>query len=219
MGRMTKLTGQEIQDKGLDAWVLLLGGLHTRARTGDFATGLRLVEAVGRVAEEQNHHPDVDLRYPHVDLRLSSHDAGGVTERDVLLARAVEAIAADLGVRLEKAGLSRLELALDSPDHALVLPFWGAVLGLAPSGGGDELTDSTQVLPAVWFQQSGREEPRQRWHPDLWVDPAEVPARIEAAVAAGGTLVSERWAPSFWVLADPDGNRVCLCTWQERTPD
>jgi len=68
----------------------------------------------------------------------------------------------------------------------------------------------------VWFQASGSEEPRQRWHLDLWVDPAQVQPRIDAALAAGGTLVSEAEAPSFWVLADPQGNRACLCTWQDR---
>ncbi|MFI1760772.1 VOC family protein [Streptomyces sp. NPDC020800] len=40
--------------------------------------------------------------------------------------------------------------------------------------------------------------------------------RIDAALAVGGTLVSDAEAPSFWVLADPEGNRVCLCTWQDR---
>jgi 4a-hydroxytetrahydrobiopterin dehydratase len=47
------------------------------------------------------------------------------------------------------------------------------------------------------------------------VHPAQVQPRIDAAVAAGGTLVSDKEAPSFWVLADPQGNQVCLCTWQE----
>nr|BFE69024.1 hypothetical protein GCM10020092_023250 [Actinoplanes digitatis] len=80
----------------------------------------------------------------------------------------------------------------------------------------DELRDPTGVLPTLWFQESGGDEPRQRWHPDLWLDPAEVAPRIDAALAAGGTLVSDAEAPSFWVLADPEGNMVCLCTWQER---
>jgi 4a-hydroxytetrahydrobiopterin dehydratase len=71
-------------------------------------------------------------------------------------------------------------------------------------------------VPLIWFQRSGDEEPRQRWHPDLWVDPAEVRPRIDRALAAGGTLVSDADAPSFWVLADPEGNKVCLCTWQDR---
>jgi 4a-hydroxytetrahydrobiopterin dehydratase len=61
-----------------------------------------------------------------------------------------------------------------------------------------------------------REEPRQRWHLDVWLDPADVEAGVQAALAAGGTVASDEYAPSFWVLAVPDGNRVCLCTWQDR---
>ncbi|MEU7904510.1 4a-hydroxytetrahydrobiopterin dehydratase [Actinoplanes sp. NPDC049118] len=215
---MTKLTGRQIADAALDGWVYLLGGLQTRIPAADFAAGLSLAVAIGAAAEELNHHPDVDLRYDHVDVRLTSHDAGGVTDRDLRLARAISAIAAGAGTRTGAEGLSRLELALDSPAFPNVLPFWGAVLAMERPGAepGDELRDPGGVLPAVWFQESGDEEPRQRWHPDVWLDPAEVGPRIEAALAAGGTLVSDAEAPSFWVLADPEGNKVCLCTWQER---
>lgn len=214
---MTKLTGRQIADEALDGWANLLGGLQTRIRTGDFATGLSVVNAIGAAAERINHHPDLDLRYPHVDVRLTSHDAGGVTERDTRLARAIGSIAADAGVRLECASVSRLELALDTPDLEVSLPFWAAVLAMRRSvDPDDELRDPHDALPTVWFQRSGSEEPRQRWHCDVWVEPAQVQPRIDAALAAGGTLVSDRAAPSFWVLADPDGNRVCLCTWEDR---
>ncbi|MFE9657702.1 4a-hydroxytetrahydrobiopterin dehydratase [Micromonospora sp. NPDC006431] len=216
---MSTLTGQQIVDEGLAGWTYLLGGLQTRITTGSFAAGLAVVDAIGAAAERMDHHPDLDLRYTHVDVRLWSHDVGGVTARDVRLARAIAAIAADAGVPLGHTGLSRLELALDTPDFAAVLPFWREVLAtehLAGPGFGDELRDRAGTLPTVWFQESGSAEPRQRWHPDVWVDPAEVAPRIEAALAAGGTLVSDENAPRFWVLADPDGNRVCLCTWQER---
>lgn len=70
----------------------------------------------------------------------------------------------------------------------------------------------------MWFQPSGSEEPRQRWHFDLWVPPEVVEDRIAATIAAGGLLVSDEGAPAFWVLADADDNRVCLCTWQGREP-
>lgn len=216
---MTKLTGRQIADEGLHGWVYLLGGLQTRIHTRDFATGLAVVGAIGAAAEEMNHHPDLDLRYTHVDVLVTSHDEGGVTERDVRLVRAISSIAADAGARLAPAGVSRLELALDTPARESVLPFWGAVLALdhvSDPDVGDELRDPAGRLPTVWFQASGGEEPRQRWHPDVWVDPAQVRPRIDAAIAAGGTLVSDAEAPSFWVLADPEGNRVCLCTWQER---
>ncbi|WP_091312004.1 4a-hydroxytetrahydrobiopterin dehydratase [Micromonospora chersina] len=211
---MTTLTGQQIADEQLDGWTYLLGGLQTRIRTPDFAAGLALVNAIGAEAERRDHHPDLDLRYTHVDVRLWSHDAGGVTDRDVRLARAVSALAAQAGLSPARTGVSRLELALDSPDFAAVAPFWRAVLALEHRG--DEVRDPAGALPTVWFQESGRDEPRQRWHPDVWVDPAEVQPRVEAALAAGGTLVSDAAAPCFWVLADSDGNRVCLCTWQGR---
>ena len=214
---MTKLTGRQIADAGLTGWAYLLGGLHTRIHTGDFATGLAVVNAIGAAAEEMNHHPDLTLHYPHVDVRLTSHDEKGVTERDVQLARAITAAAGD--ARLDSGSVSRMELALDTPAQETVVPFWAAVLAVEHASGpdiGDEVRDPADVLPVIWFQRSGSEEPRQRWHPDVWVEPAQVQPRIDAAIAAGGTLVSDANAPSFWILADPEGNKVCLCTWEER---
>jgi 4a-hydroxytetrahydrobiopterin dehydratase len=211
-----RLTGQQIADADLSGWVNLVGGLQTRILTGDFATGLSVVNAIGAAAEEMNHHPDVDLRYSRVDVRLSSHDAGGITQRDVRLARRICEIAEEAGVELDGVATSRLELALDSPAHERVLPFWAAVMAMEPAENGVDVTDPADALPLIWFQRSGSEEPRQRWHPDVWVDPSQVQPRIDAAVAAGGTLVSDARAPRFWVLADPEGNRVCLCTWQDR---
>jgi 4a-hydroxytetrahydrobiopterin dehydratase len=216
---MTVLSGQQIADAGLDGWVNLQRGLQTRIRTRTFATGLAVVNAIGAAAEEMDHHPDLDLRYSHVDVRLTSHDAEGITGRDIRLARKITAIAADAGTELTRAGLSRLELGLDSPDYPEVRPFWHAVLGLdEPAGRAaeDEVRDPSGVLPTLWFQQSGSEPDRQRWHLDLWVDPSEVQPRIDAARAAGGTLASAEAAPRFWVLADAEGNKMCLCTWQDR---
>lgn len=211
---MTKLTGQQIADEGPHGWAHLLGGLQTRIHTKDFATGLAVVNAIGAAAEDMNHHPELTLGHDHVDVRTTSHDERGVTDRDIRLARAVTTIAADAGVRLDSASVSRLELALDTPAQEAVIPFWAAVLAMEQLS--DEVRDPADALPTIWFQASGDEEPRQRWHPDVWVEPAQVQPRIDAALAAGGTLVSDTEAPSFWVLADPEGNRVCLCTWQER---
>ncbi|BCY12327.1 hypothetical protein L3i22_074150 [Actinoplanes sp. L3-i22] len=214
-GVVTKLTGQEIVAQAPAGWVYLLGGLQTRVRTGDFAAGLALVNAIGAVAEELDHHPDLDLRYGFVDVRTSSHDVGAVTGRDLRLALRISELATAAGVSCSAAGLARLELALDTPAVDRIAGFWAAVFA-GERQGRDDVRDSAGVLPLIWFQESGAEEPRQRWHPDVWVDPAEVRPRIDAAVAAGGTLVTDEYAPSFWVLADPEGNKVCLCTWQER---
>lgn len=60
-------------------------------RFADFRAALAFVNRVGDLAERQNHHPDVAIRYNEVTLTLWSHDAGGVTERDFRLARAIDA--------------------------------------------------------------------------------------------------------------------------------
>jgi 4a-hydroxytetrahydrobiopterin dehydratase len=222
MSVMTILTGPQLAGEHLDGWVYIatvLGGLQTRIRTPDFATGLQIVAAVGAAAAALDHHVDLDLRADHVDVCLSS-DEHMITERDVRLAREITAIAASAGAALESATVSRVELALDTPDATAVSPFWRAVLGLGAVDGtedSDEVIDADEAVPALWFQPSGRDEPRQRWHPDVWIEPAQVQPRIDAALAAGGKLVSDAEAPSFWVLADPDGNRMCLCTWQGRS--
>jgi 4a-hydroxytetrahydrobiopterin dehydratase len=57
---------------------------------------------------------------------------------------------------------------------------------------------------------------RNRIHIDVDVPAEDAGARIDAALDAGGTLLSDRAAPAFWVLADPEGNEACICTWQGR---
>lgn len=209
---MPTLTQEQVTAAGLDDWRLLYHALQARFVTGDYRTGLRLVAAVGEAAEAADHHPDLDLRYGHLNVRLYSHDAGGVTDRDVALARRTSELARDLGVRSVPERLSAVEIALDTPDLHAIRPFWQAVLGMTGPAAADEVRDDDADLPRLWFQASGAQEPRQRFHLDVMVPPEAAAGRIAAAVAAGGVLVSDAEAPAFTVLADPDGNRVCVCT-------
>ena len=134
-GPIDTLTYADIEAAELGDWRLMLSALHTRFRTGGFTQGLALVNAVGEVAEELDHHPDLDLRYGHLDIRLTSHDAGGVTERDVALARRITELAAGLGAVAEPGAVQVLELGLDTPDHRAVRPFWQAVPTCTPWSG------------------------------------------------------------------------------------
>ena len=61
-------------------------------RGKDFAEALAYVNAVGELAEEANHHPDIDIRWNVVTLRLTTHDAGGLTRADLDLARRIDAL-------------------------------------------------------------------------------------------------------------------------------
>jgi 4a-hydroxytetrahydrobiopterin dehydratase len=61
-------------------------------RRADFAGAIELVNEVARLAEAANHHPDVDIRWNTVTLRLSTHSEGGLTEKDISLAGAIDAL-------------------------------------------------------------------------------------------------------------------------------
>ena len=91
------LTPEEIAQEDLTDWRRTSNGLEARFATGDFATGLDLVAHIGSAAEEANHHPDITLTYPEVTVALASHDVGGVTSRDVDLARRISQLAAEAG--------------------------------------------------------------------------------------------------------------------------
>lgn len=215
---MEKLTGQHILDARLDDWRKLAQALHARFRTGDFATGLRFVAAVGEAAVQADHHPDVALTYRYVDLKLISHDVARVTRRDLDLARRISEIAREQGLRAEPAAVAEVEIALDTADAAALGPFWAALLtGSADAVEGDDVVDPHGRVPLLWFQHTGAHEtPRQRFHLDLWVPHDVAEERIAAAVAAGGRVVDAEQAPSYVVLADPEGNRACVCTFLDR---
>lgn len=212
------LTGQQIADESLVGWRKVLDRLVVRYETGDFNTGTALVTRIAEAADRANHHPDVDLRYPHVTVSSKSHDVNAITQRDVRLARTITGIAEEVGVRESAAAPDIVELALDTGNLAAVKPFWQAILGYrAPEDVPDELRDSAERTPSVWFQDSDSQAPdRQRWHLDISVPHDVAQQRIQAAIDAGGRLVSDQRAPAFWVLEDPDGNRACICTWQSR---
>lgn len=208
------LTVAQVHDAGLDDWRLILRALHARFETNDYPKGLRLVQAIGEAAEEMNHHPDLDLRWGHLDVRLSSHDVGGVTDRDLRLARRISELAAEAGATPRPQQVQVLEIALDTADWKRIKPFWLAVLAMEEDPRlPDEVRDGKGRLPALWFQETEpHETPRQRFHLDISVPHDQAQARIEAALAAGGTLVDDSAAPAFVVLADADGNKACVCT-------
>ncbi len=208
----------EVRDSGLDDWRWLVGVLHARFRTGDFATGLEFAGLIGEAAEKADHHPDLDLSYPTVDVRLVSHDVGGVTSRDIDLAREISDIAARLDVPAAPSEIVVLEIGLDVPRAEDVRDFWAALLGYTVRDDGAQINDPGGRRTALWFQESPDAvgEVQQRFHYDIIVPIEAAQQRIDAALAAGGTLVTDEYAPAFWVLADRHGNKACVCTSEGR---
>lgn len=185
--------------------------------TGDYDSALALVNAISAAAAEADHHPDLRLGWGRVDVRLWSHDVRGLTQRDLRLAERITTIAAEAGARPVPARVQMVDLGLDTWDAEEILPFWRAILGYADPEVADEIVDSVGLLPSVWFQGTDRHEtPRQRWHLDVWVPVDEARRRVDAALAAGGTLVYDAESPAFWVLADAQGNRACVASVESR---
>ena len=200
---------------GVRDWRVLWGGAYAGAcfRTVSFWDGAALVQAIGRLAIAAGHYPDIDLRPRSVTVRLSTPDADGLTERDVDLARQISAAARDLQAVPDPAAVQHVQVAIDALDIGKVRAFWHAVLGYDEVGA-DDLLDPERLGPTFWFQQmDAPRHQRNRIHLDVYVPPDQVHARIAAALAAGGRIVSDADAPEYWTLADPEGSEVDLAIW------
>ena len=220
---MEHLSTQDVIAAGLADWRKLAQRLHARFRVADAAAGTAFVADAVRTASASflGQHLEATIAPAHVDFRVATHlgrDGIWVTSDDVALARLVSEVAHRHHVISVPAEVTQVELGLDTAHEPRLGPFWAAVLtGSTESVVRDSVLDPTGQVPSMWFQETEEHEaPRQRWHPDVWVAPEAASARIAAALAAGGTVVDDSEAPSFTVLADPDGNRVCVCTFLDR---
>lgn len=207
----------------LPDWRVLLGGIEASFKAGSFERAASCVQQIAAAAEAADHHPDVDLRYPdRVHVTLSTHASSGLTSADVELASTISALASSAGISSDPRPPVRVEVAIDALDIDAVRPFWKAVLGYVdePSSEGDQViavVDPLRIGPAFWFQQMDVPRPqRNRFHIDVTVPHDVAEERVAAAIAAGGTLLTDEHARSFWVLADAEGNEACVCTWQDR---
>jgi 4a-hydroxytetrahydrobiopterin dehydratase len=215
-----RLTRQQISDGVAKlGWRLILGTVQAHVLTGSLAAG---AEFAGRVAAlpGADGHVLLDVRDDRVVITVRTAEEDWVLPKDIELAREITSVAESLGLLVQAAGEPRvtqtIEIGIDALDIPKVRPFWKAVLGYVDSGP-DAVTDPLSAGPAVWFQQMDAPRPqRNRIHFDVAVPAEEAQARIDAALAAGGRLVYVDEAPAFWVLADPEGNEACVCTWQGR---
>jgi 4a-hydroxytetrahydrobiopterin dehydratase len=229
---MDMLSGEQITAAGLQDWRKLGQGLHARFLTRDFRAGVRFLDAVGEAGAAAGHYPEVRMGTAHVDLKLLSDDAiyrddagiehrvDWVTQRDVDLARRISQIAAEQSLSADPQSVIAIELALDTANSDTLAPVWSALLtGGSEAQGrgtiGDDVRDGTNRVPILWFQQTEpHETPRQRFHIDVQVPYDVAEQRVDAAVAAGAAIVDDSKAPWTTVIADPDGNKACVGTFQ-----
>jgi 4a-hydroxytetrahydrobiopterin dehydratase len=187
--------------------------------TDSLAASARLVQAVSEIAGIDDHPPGIEIRPNGVTVHLvtAADDYMGMSRRDLELAREISAAAERLGLHADGSDVeSVMPIVIGATDIAKVMPFWQALTGYVarPDSPDEDLVDPRDRGPGIWFEQlQDPGDGRPRMHFAVWVSTPEVArARIEAALAAGGRVVYDQAAPSWWTLVDPEGNEADVAT-------
>jgi 4a-hydroxytetrahydrobiopterin dehydratase len=203
---------------GLAAWRVLSEGACAHFRTGSLATSAAFVTAIAALPEVATHPPAIDIRERGVTVRLITvtDDYFGPSDLDVAAARAISALADELDHEADPSVLQSLLLVPGAPAGVDIGPFWRAVLGYVPrpDSPDEDLIDPQDRGMPLWFEEM--DEPRSddggAIHLAVWVPIEAAEARVAAALAAGGHVVRDTFAPSWWTLADAAGNEVDVAT-------
>ena len=190
--------------------------------TRSFAESARLVAAIGGLAGVDGPQVAIDVRKDGVTVSVItvSVEYMGLTARDRELARAVSAAARSLGLTADPSKVQSFLVIPGAPDVTAVMPFWRAALGYEPrpDSPAEDLVDPRGRGPGFWFEPM--EQPRPGGggaiHVVVWVPYEQAEERVAAALAAGGRLVRDEFAPSWWTLADSAGNEIDIATTQGR---
>ncbi len=232
-GAALRLTRQQISAAVGDlGWRLVVGVIRTSVPVSSLAQAADVARTVAGLAGISD-SLSVDLRPDRLVLTLQSQADGWVGSREVEAAQRISAAVTALELATQPGpgptgpdgsrSVQVLEIAIDALDIPAIRPFWRAVLGYGDEPGADGsdpgagLADPVSQGPTLWFQQLDEPRPqRNRIHFDVVVPDDEAGPRIQAALDAGGRLINDSEAPAFWVLADPEGNEACVCTWLAR---
>ena len=218
-----QITAQQFEAAGgVDEWRVIGDGACTFFRTASFEEAARLVRAIGELAGIEDHRPDVDIRRDGVTVRLITYtgDYFGMSTADVELARSISAVARGLGLAGDPFQVQSVLVIPGSAVVADVLPFWRAVLGYEPRADSpaEDLVDPHSRGPGFWFERMEELRPGALGaiHIAVWVPFEQAESRIAAALAAGGRMVRDDFAPAWWTLADVAGNEADIATIKSR---
>ena len=200
----------------VDDWVILHGGPTAVFKVGSLGDAARLAAAV---ADVPGLEPRTLLTATSDRLTVKlTREMWGTEARHVEVARAISAAAREHGAAADRGAAQEVQVAVAAKPDAIDLGFWRAVLGYAPMHD-DNCIDPLGQGSTVWMQDLDPAKPlRHAMHIDVSVAREEAEARMQAAVAAGGTVVEDSEAPSSWILADRSGNKVCIAAWPDGAP-
>jgi len=193
---------------GVGDWRVTSRGAEAVFRASSLAAAAALVPAVvaTRLAA------DIDLRPEAVVVRVGFvDDALPAAAAD--FAAAVSAAAADLGLVPDPDAVQAVDVFVAQHEDADTRPFWAAVLGYDLKGDTDAV-DPLRRGPGIAVNPiDNGKQGRGRTHVDVHVSLDVARARVDAALAAGGRLVDDSYAPMWWTVASPDNHGVDVAAW------
>ena len=210
------------ESEGVEDWRVLGDGANAYFQTGSFAAAARLVQSISELPGVDDIRPDIDVRQDGVTVRMVAfiEGYGGMLRAHVDLARQISAAARKLGFSADPSAVQSVLVIPGAPSRAAVMPFWQAVLGYEPrrDSPAEDLVDPRGRAVPFWFEQMA--EPRRDGggaiHVAGWVPYEQAEGRVEAALAAGGHMVRDDFAPAWWTLADAAGNEADIATTKGR---
>ncbi len=200
--------------EGLDDWVVLHGGPTAVFQTKTLADAAILAQAIAQ-------HPGLDGTPAHMSILTKSltirltREVWNTEVEHIELAREISKIAKSLAAVAAPSMVQEVQFAIAAKPDAIDVGFWRAVLGYQPMLD-DAGIDPLGISSNVWMQDLNVDKPlRHAMHIDVSVSKEHAQSRVDAAVAAGGVIVDSSEAPSWWVLADRSGNKVCVVAWPD----
>ena len=211
-----------LETEGLEDWRATSDGALAFYRASSFAESVELVRAIADSIKGNGQQPDIDIRDDGVTARLiTMHESlYGLTYAHVELARKISAVAREQGLNADPSVPQSVLIVPGAPNIAEVVPFWQAVTGYQrrPDSPDEDLVDPHNRGPAFWFERM--EQPRSHEggaiHIAVWMPYEQAEGRVEAALAAGGHMVRDDFAPAWWTLADAAGNEADIATPKHR---
>lgn len=174
-----------------------------------------LVAPVVAAAERAGVLPDVDVRPEGVVVRIPNRGAESIPAAAAQFAAAVSRAAAELQLTPDPSLTQSIGLYVAQHSEADVRPFFTAALGYDPLGDTDAV-DPLRCGPQLAFNPITGDAPaRGRTHLDVFVPADQAQARVDAALAAGGRLADDSYAPAWWSLASPDNHGVDIASWTD----
>jgi 4a-hydroxytetrahydrobiopterin dehydratase len=199
---------------GVEDWRVLFWGAYVHYACDSLTHAVELASAVGRIAEEVGHSPDLDVRPHGVTVRTSTQRNGGLGPLDAELARRIQEAARAAGYRSDPSRLQVTGIAVAQDRDADVRPFWATIMGYELLGDEDAI-DPQRRGPHVWVHELDPPKPgRGRTHIDVSLPADQAEARVAAALAAGGRLVNSN-APHWWTIASPENHGIDIAAWPD----